>query len=282
MKQRNWNMDNDLIKNAENPKKFTDAYEIEIKECITDFYKSGAEFIKLRVIIPSKVDSEGNPKEYNMERQVITAGDSKGNAPTRYMGIFQSLFKLTNSKTKIGKANAIVWDNDEKAFVVKKVDQYIDLIGKRVGAFIKMTQEYPFKTINGYTKEEIVGQDSYSHPYAVRIPSYTDISGKPKETFPRFNIERFYSLAAENYGKTASEIMEGKPAKTISKLYELSAKQDNEPIILDDDKMNEYILALLKRKLEKINEEFDADSWIPYNNDENMGNNSASSSSLPF
>jgi hypothetical protein len=264
--QRGWVIDDETIKDAETPTRFSGAYEVKILEAVTGFYLSGAEYVKLRVEIPENKDENGKPKQYPMEKQVITAGDTKGNAPTFYMGIFQSAFKILGVSNKVGKAEALVWDRDERAFVPDKVDQYVELLGKKIGAVIKMTREFPIVTIDGYTKDILHVEDIKECPYAVRIPAYRNATGESNRTYARFSIERFFSVNKENgtYGKTATEIMEGKPAKDIAKLCEYLKQQDTEADIMDDTQMNEYILAQLKKILNKNNEEFDEIAWVTY------------------
>lgn len=275
-KKRGWVIDEETIQEAESSNNFNGCYEVVIKEAITDFYPSGAEYIQLKVEIPARTDYEGNPKQYRMERQVITAGDAKGNAPTFYMGIFQSAFKILGVTNKVAKAEAVVWDSDEKAFIPSKVDQYVELLDKKIGAIIKMKQEFPTKVINGYTKEALDFSDLKDNPYAVRIPDYYNESGELNNTFPRFTIERFYSLSEQNYGKTASEIISGKPATIVKKRCEELKSKNSESKIMDDIEMNQYILTQLQKRLKKFGEEFDEKAWIPY------GSASSEETDIPF
>jgi len=263
-KQRNWIVDDETIKDAETPSRFSGAYEVIIKEAVTDLYPGGAEWVKLRISIPSKPNDEGLPKEYNIERQTITSGDAKGNAPTFYMGIFQSPFKLLNVSNKVGKAPALVWDKEEKSFVSEKVDQYVELLEKKVGAVVRMKMEYPQKLIDGYTKEELPRGSYKQYPYAVYIPVYLTDEGSESKLYSRFSVERFYSIAPGTYGKTATEMMEGKPATDIAKNVKYIEGQDITPIPMTDSQMNDYILKQLQKSLKKIGEDYDQNLWEDY------------------
>ena len=251
-----WQLDADAAANDDKGG-FSGKYNVTIVECVTDYSKSGAEFVDMRISIADKLDDEGKPKIYSLERMYIT---NKDNEPIEFsMNRFQTIFQILGVGNDVKKRVAKVWNKVAGEWENKKVDQYYEILGKPIGALVQHQERYRQKPINGYTNEDSSVEDARNNPEVVYIPNYFAEDGSLAEPRSSFSVVRWFDLKT---GKTWSEIKGEKPAVIIKDL-ETKLTMYKEPMLTDDE-MDVLKKKLLKKRLQKFNMDFDEEQYIPY------------------
>ena len=147
---------------------FSGNYMAEIIDAIVVKGKndSVAEAVQLNL----KLDGRPSDKVYKLEP--IYYCDSVGK-PTDDNGKVLSLMYLVGATNKTAKVEVLTWDFDVAGFVKTPVDQFVELIGKKIGVTVLLSHQFKKQAVNGYTgkpysKEEINKVD----PEKVFIENY--------------------------------------------------------------------------------------------------------------
>ena len=246
------------------------AYVMKVKEAVTGLSNSGARWLDMRIEIPSRLDSDGNPKEYSIQRVYLTSGKAKGYIKTFRGNQLDSLMLLLNAKPTVAKRKALVWE--DKVQVEKSVDQFTDVLNKPIGGVIQMRYIWRRKRIEGYSKLEAILEDP-TRPDHVWIDNYDENS------ILTFEITCWFMPEGDHKGYTYSEIVNSKEvsdfkpknlARAIKRVFTYEYDKDGNPELkkLTNEQMYDFIQNQLKKQLTAAGLEFNKDEFAPYKGSE--------------
>jgi len=273
-----YTVDKEAAVQSEQITQMSGPYVVRVVEAVTGVSNSGARYVDLKIEIPKRTDNEGNPKQYNIKRMYVTAGEQKNYEKTYKGNQFDSLLLLLDAKPTIKKRKALVWE--DRSQIEKAVDQFTEILNKPIGAVVHMTYEWRRKKINGYTKEELLPEDS---------PQATDVwvDNYDLEPVMNFEILSWFMHDGDYKGYTYSEIVKAEAGETVKPANLKRAinkikkwEFDADGVVLDkltDEKMYDHITKELKRNLERAGLEFEKEKLCPYN-----GTSLVASEDVPF
>lgn len=229
---------------------FNGAHYVGFTEFVTTLDSQNKEYLDIRV-----KDVETG-KEYSLQRQYLDTNPNKeGTSNETYRRkIFRSLVALLGvSKLEVALRPAKVWNSETKEFEMKPVEQYVNLIGKKVGAVLIHKEEYQNKFINLYTGETVEPTEALK-----RNPEYGYVPDLDKPRVSIFDVLMFFDW---NTKLSLSELEAGekKPSAVLKKIKQAENTANDE---LNIHSYEQKRLDTLKKRLSSAGQKFDESRYL--------------------